>query len=60
MLMRFGRLSRDEAIGGRFRAAGMVLMPLSLCAGAWVLRVMAAARRPADGLAVAESISDQR
>ena len=47
MLMRFGRLSRAEVIGGRFRAAGMLLMPLSLAAGAWVLRLMARARQEA-------------
>ena len=41
MLMRFGKLSRDEVIGGRIRAIGMTLMPLSLAAGAWVLAVMA-------------------
>ena len=41
MLMRFGKLSRDEVIGGRMRAAGMLLMPLALAAGAWVVAVMA-------------------
>jgi hypothetical protein len=47
MLMRFGRLSRDQVIGGRIRAAGMILMPLSLAAGAGVIRVMARVRKEA-------------
>ena len=41
MLMRFGKLSRDEVIGGRLSAVGMLLMPLALAAGAWVVGVMA-------------------
>ena len=45
LLMRFGRLSRAELIGARFRTAGMLLMPLSLAAGAWVVSVLARARR---------------
>ena len=45
MLMRFGRLSRAELIGARFRTAGMLLMPLSLAAGTWVVSVLARARR---------------
>ena len=52
MLMRFGKLSRDEVIGGRIRAAGMILMPLSLLVGAWVLRVLA--RTPKDPGAFSE------
>jgi len=44
LLMRFGRLSRDQVIGGRIRAAGMILMSLSLVAGAGVLSVMAQVR----------------
>lgn len=43
MLMRFGRLSRDQVIGGRIRGAGMALMPLALAAGGWVLWVLARA-----------------
>ena len=45
LLMRFGRLSRAELIGARFFTAGMLLMPLSLAAGAWVVSVLARARR---------------
>jgi len=45
MLMRFGRLSRAEVIGARFRIVGMLLMPSSLAAGAWVVSVLARARR---------------
>jgi hypothetical protein len=41
MLMRFGKLSRDEVIGGRLSAVGTLLMPLALAAGAWVVGVMA-------------------
>ena len=41
LLMRFGKLSRDEVIGGRLSAVGMLLMPLALAAGAWVVGVMA-------------------
>jgi hypothetical protein len=48
MLMRFGKLSRDQIIGGRLRAAGMLLMPLSLLAGAWIVSVLAGAPRRAD------------
>jgi hypothetical protein len=60
MLMRFGKLSRDEVIGGRLSAVGTLLMPLALAAGAWVVGVMArtpkaavaaeASERPAERL----------
>ena len=49
LLTRFGKLSRDEIIGGRFRAAGMSLMPLTLLAGAWVVSVLARTRQEAIG-----------
>jgi hypothetical protein len=45
MLMRFGRLSQDEAIGAALRRSGIVAMGLAIVAGAWVLRVMAAEGR---------------
>lgn len=45
MLMRFGRLSHDQAIGAAFRRGGIVVMVLSLGLGAWVLWVMATAGR---------------
>ena len=41
MLMRVGRLSRDQAIGGALQNAGMAAMALSLAAGAWMLWRMA-------------------
>ena len=55
MLTRFGKLSRDEIIGGRFRAAGMALMPLTLLAGTWVVSVLARARK----VAVSSSEADR-
>ena len=44
MLTRFGKLSRDKIIGGRLRGAGMMLMPLALLAGVWVVSVLARGR----------------
>lgn len=41
MLMKFGKLSRDEAIADFLHDAGMVVMAASLLAGAWVLWIMA-------------------
>ncbi len=41
ILMKYGRLSKDQEIGAAFRGAGMLAMALSILAGAWVLRVMA-------------------
>jgi hypothetical protein len=41
MLMRFGALSQDQAIGAALRRSGILAMALSLALGAWVLRVMA-------------------
>jgi hypothetical protein len=45
LLMRFGMLSRDEAVGGRLRAAGMALMVAALAAGVWTVWVMRGAAR---------------
>lgn len=45
MLMRFGRLSQDQAIGAALRGTGILVMALSLGLGAWVLRAMATAGR---------------
>lgn len=42
MLMRYGMLSRDQAVGAALRRSGVAAMIASLAAGAWVLRVMAA------------------
>lgn len=47
MLMRFGKLSRDQVIGGRIRGVGMALMPLALAAGGWALWGMPARTPPA-------------
>ena len=41
MLMKFGKLSRDEEIGGLLQMAGKVAMITSLVAGSLVLRIMA-------------------
>jgi hypothetical protein len=41
MLMRYGMLSQDEAIGAALRRGGVLAMVLAVLAGAWVLRVMA-------------------
>jgi hypothetical protein len=41
MLMKYGMLSRDHAIGEGLRRSGIVAMVASLVAGAWMLRVMA-------------------
>jgi hypothetical protein len=41
MLLRFGMLTKDQAIGAALRRAGIVSMILSIAGGAWVLRVMA-------------------
>lgn len=46
MLMKYGKLSRDEQIGGVLQQAGMLTMFLSIVLGGWVLRVMA--RRTAE------------
>lgn len=43
MLMRFGMLSRDQAVGGALRGAGVAVLVASLAAGAWVLWRMARA-----------------
>jgi hypothetical protein len=43
MLMKYGVLSRDEAIGATLRSVGNLTMVTSIAAGAWVLRVMATA-----------------
>jgi hypothetical protein len=45
MLMKYGLLSRDQAIGAGLRRAGVLAMLASIMLGAWVLRVMAAEGR---------------
>jgi nitrogen fixation protein FixH len=44
MLMRYGMLTRDAAIGAALRRSGIFAMLASLVAGAWVISVMAASR----------------
>jgi len=46
MLMKYGKLSRDQEIGAALRSAGMLSMWLSLILGAWVLRVTATRTPP--------------
>jgi hypothetical protein len=41
MLMKYGMLSRDQAIGALLRQSGIFAMAASLALGAWVVRVMA-------------------
>lgn len=43
VLMKYGRLSQDEAIGGAIRTAGLLAMSAGILGGAWVLRRMATA-----------------
>jgi hypothetical protein len=47
MLLKFGMLSRDQAIGAALRRGGILAMIVSIASGAWVLRVMARAAPPA-------------
>ena len=41
VLMKYGRLSQDQAIGGAIRTAGLVAMAAGIGGGAWVLWMMA-------------------
>jgi hypothetical protein len=41
MLLKYGKLSKDEAIGGAMQQAGMIAMTLSLILSAGILRIMA-------------------
>jgi hypothetical protein len=43
MLMKYGMLTKDAAIGAALRNAGLAAMVAALVAGAWVLRVMSTA-----------------
>lgn len=45
ILMKFGMLSRDQAVGAAFRDGGMLTMAASLMVGAWILRLMATSGR---------------
>jgi hypothetical protein len=41
MLMKYGKLSRDQEIGAALRHGGLAAMGVSLLLGGWILRVMA-------------------
>ena len=43
MLMKYGKLSQDERIGGALQRAGIFAMIASIALSAWVLRIMAVA-----------------
>ncbi|MCH7990912.1 MAG: hypothetical protein IIC35_00665 [Gemmatimonadetes bacterium] len=43
LLMKYGKLSQDQRIGGALQRAGIFSMMLSLALTAWVLRIMALA-----------------
>lgn len=49
MLLRFGMLTKDEAIGALLRNAGVVSMIASIASGAWVLRLMATSGHDGEG-----------
>ena len=49
MLLRFGMLTKDEAIGAALRNMGVLSMLASIASGAWVLRVMATATKEQAG-----------
>ena len=59
MLMRFGKLSKDQEIGALLRRSGVALMFLSLAASGWVLRVMARAGSAPPGSAPAGARPDR-
>lgn len=46
MLMKYGLLSEDQAIGAALRRGGLAAMVASIVAGAWVLRLMAVHASP--------------
>lgn len=49
LLLRVGRISRAQEIGGALQAAGLWVMVASILAGAWILRLMARAGSPDPG-----------
>jgi nitrogen fixation protein FixH len=48
MLMRVGMLSKDKEIGAFLVESGRLAMITAMAGGAWVLRVMATTRAPAE------------
>lgn len=59
ILMKYGRLSRDQEIGGALQSAGMTTMLLAMVAGALVLRLMAV-RTAGRTEGAADRFDDQR
>ena len=59
MLMKYGRLSQDERIGGFLQGSGIVAMVLSLVLGGWILRIIATTPtgRPPGGAAESVDIN---
>ncbi len=49
LLMKYGKLSQDQRIGGALQRAGIFSMMLSLALSAWVLRIMALATARDEG-----------
>lgn len=49
LLMKYGRLSQDERIGGALQQAGIVAMITSLALSSWILRIMATQDRRSGG-----------
>ncbi len=41
MLLRVGKLSKDQEIGAVLTGAGRIVLVGSILAGAWILRIMA-------------------
>ncbi len=48
MLMKWGKLSKDQEIGAFFQHSGIVAMMAAIVAGAWILRIMAQTGRSGD------------
>ncbi|MDA0312128.1 MAG: hypothetical protein O2992_08430 [Gemmatimonadetes bacterium] len=44
--MQFGKLSKDQEIGGAMQGAGKLAMTMSLISSGWILRVMATTNAP--------------
>ena len=60
MLLRFGRLSRDQEIGGALAAVGLLTMAVSLLAAIWMLVIMAASRASPTKVALYDEGEEQR
>ena len=58
MLMKYGKLSKDQAIGGAMQSLGTLAMFVSLVLGGWVLRVMAVRTAAASDSAAPSSPGD--